>query len=408
MSETLDRKTLRPLDPFRYLLGNRGAIERIAAAPGIILVGALLVLTAGIARNYDHLDLLRKAEWFVGPFAASFVTTAFVALWLWPGLGLGKVGRAGPQLLVFLNLVWLTAPCAWVYGLPVEQFTDLVTATKWNIAFLAIVSVWRVALVVRALVVLTEAPWPRVLFLVLAPASLEMAVGSFHKSLSLVGIMGGVRLSPHEEILQKATSFTGTASFWTFVVSVFVLFLPPRGPAKRPLHRVPRLTPGTAAIVAAAGCLLAWAGAAFPFHREIANRDRLAALIRSEDIAGAIEFASSRTRANFPAIHYLPPDLGSYRYVYSAPTVLLDLLEALPPEAPLWLREEWTEGAILASKSFANDHESVYFRRVRERHPEIARALEIHAASLEAKGYKRGDDWDWLEQWKASAEPPPP
>lgn len=410
MSETPEPKPIRPSDLFLYLIGHRGAIERIAAAPGLILVGALLVLSAGVARNYDHLDLLRRGEWFIGPFAASLVTTGFIAIWLWLGLRLGKAGRGGSQLLVFLNLVWLTAPCAWIYGIPVEQYTDLVTATKWNIAFLALVSVWRVALVVRALVVLTEASWLRVLALVLAPASLEMTVGSFYKGLSLVGIMGGVRLSPHEEILRTATSFTGSASFWTFVVSVVALFFV-RGSADRPLNRTPGQKVGRGTFFVAAACLLAWAGAAIPFHPQIANRDALAALIRKDDIAGAVEFASSRTRADFPEIHYLPPDPSSHGYTYSEPTEMLDLLEALPSDAPAWLREEWTRNAIVASTSYSNDHENQYLSRVRERHPEVFEALAEHAENLERKADKggfddlRGFDLRWLEQWNAFADP---
>mgnify|MGYP000864571287 CR=1 FL=1 len=402
MTESNERKTIRAVDLFLCLIGNRGAIERIAAAPGIVLAAAMLVLSAGIARNYDHLDLLRRGEWFVGPFVASLVTTSFVALWLWIGLRLGKAGRAGPQLLVFLNLVWLTAPCAWLYGIPVERYTDLVTATKWNIAFLAIVSLWRVALIVRSLVVLTAAPWPRVLALVLASAALEMAVGSFYKSLSLINIMGGVRLSPHEEILQRATSFTATASFWTFVAaSVSLFFL--RGEADRSLNRVPRLSAGAAPAVLAAICLLAWAGAAVPHHRQIANRDRLEAFVRKGDLEAAIRFAMSKTREDFPPIHYLPPVPGGY--LYAPPSKLLDLLEALPADAPDWLREEWTGNTIEASKSFIRDTEGGYFRRVRERHPDLFRTFADYADELEGRNDLDYPERSWLEQFRqASAE----
>jgi hypothetical protein len=194
---------MRVLDPLLFLAGHRGAIERIAATRHAWIVGAILVLSAGIARNYDHLDLLREPEWFIGPFAASLVSIIFIFLWICGPLKLGKVGGLGKQLGTFLTLAWMTAPCAWLYGIPAESMTDIVTATKWNIAFLAVVSLWRVAIMTRSVAVLTGVKAIRVLPLILAPAALEMMVGSFFKSLSLIGVMGGVRLPPHTELCRK-------------------------------------------------------------------------------------------------------------------------------------------------------------------------------------------------------------
>lgn len=73
---------MRPADIPLFLIGNRGAIERLAATRHAWVTGAILVLTAGIARNYDHLDLLYQPEWFIGPFAASLVSIGFIFLCL--------------------------------------------------------------------------------------------------------------------------------------------------------------------------------------------------------------------------------------------------------------------------------------------------------------------------------------
>jgi hypothetical protein len=129
---------MRPADLLLFLVGHRGAIERIAASRAALGIGALLVLTAGIARNYDHLDLLRAPEWFLAPFLVSMFSGTIVfasAYWL---LALGAVGKVAPQYLTFLSLFWLTAPCAWLYAIPVESSTDLLTATRFNVGFLAI------------------------------------------------------------------------------------------------------------------------------------------------------------------------------------------------------------------------------------------------------------------------------
>lgn len=396
MTQTEPAETMRPSDIFLYLIGNRGAIERIAATPWAWVVGAVLVISAGLARNYDHLDLLRQPSWIIGPFAASIFSTVFIFTWIIFGLSLKGYGR---NLLTFLNLVWLTAPCAWIYGIPVELFTDLLAATKWNIAFLAIVSLWRVALIIRALSIIWEAPWLRVSLFVIAPAALEMMVGSFFKGLSLVGIMGGVRLPPHDELLRQATGFTAIASFWIFLAT-FIAMIFIRGSAKMPLHRQGLAFPKFCLIPATAAALV-WAGIAIPFQPQIQNRHRLAELIRQQNYDAAIAFASSKQREDFPAIHYLAPDPTDYIYDYP-----LEPLEKLPPDAPAWLREEWTNNAIEAHKApFAiNDPERL--THLRDKHPEIFATLREYESFLRAKPSRTTDEFIWLRHFEDFVSPP--
>lgn len=269
---------MRPRDLLLYLIGDRGAIERVAGSHCTWLVGALLVLTAGIARNYDHLDLRHQPEWFLGPFGASLVSIVFIFLWISGPLKLHRVGGYRRQFGTFLALAWLTAPCAWLYAIPVEAVTDIVTATKWNIAFLAIVAFWRVAIIVRAVSVLTHVGWTRVLPLVLAPAALEAMAGSFFKGLSLVGIMGGIRLPPHTELLVQAANFTTVASFWILLISVIISFSV-NGVARRPLSRAVTSSAKSIILVSAL-ILLGWSFIAIMQRPPIANRYRLEKLIQ--------------------------------------------------------------------------------------------------------------------------------
>ena len=169
---------VRPADLFLYLLGNRGAIERIAASRWGLWAGALLVASAGLARNYDHLFLLAEPEWILGPFGMSLFSAVLIWFMLWAGISFECAGKKGPAFRTFLTLFWLTAPCAWLYAIPAERFTDLLGATQWNFAFLIIVSVWRVALIVRAATVLTGAGVGRVMAFVLLPACVEMHFAS--------------------------------------------------------------------------------------------------------------------------------------------------------------------------------------------------------------------------------------
>jgi hypothetical protein len=382
---------MTPADLFLYLFGNRRSIERVAATPWAWLVGAVLVLSAGIARNYDHLDLLRQPSWFIGPFVASLVSSVFVFLWVFPGLKMQALQEKGGNFATFLKLVWLTAPCAWIYGLPVESFTDLVTATKWNIAFLAIVSFWRVAIIVRAVCVLTHAPWPRVSLLVIAPASLEMMFASFFKGMSLVGIMGGVRLPPHDQLLRDVTGFTTVASFWIFIAAVIALFFV-KGRASAPLSRAASGFPKSSLAVAVLS-LLVWLVIAIPVQPRIQNRHRLEQLIDSGNIEAAIAFASSKNRGDFPGIHYLAPDPTRYQYGYP-----LEPLEKLPEDAPSWLREEWTRNAIEAHKSFLIIDEE-RLAHLKTRHPRIFSALLEYEAALRAKPKLTPDEKYWLERF---------
>lgn len=389
---------MRPTDLLLYLFGNRGAIERIAATRHAWIIGAILVLTAGIARNYDHLNLLREPEWFIGPFAASLVSVGFIFLWMSGPLKLHMVGSYWKQLGTFLVLAWLTAPCAWIYGIPVESMTDIVTATKWNIAFLGIVAFWRVAIIVRAVSVLTDVSWLRALPLVLAPAALEAMIGSVHQRLSLVGIMGGIRLPPHTELLVHAANFTNMVSFW-LCIAMFIAAFFVKGIAQKPLFR-PASIASRAMLPAAIIMFIAWGAIAIPLQPQISNKYRLQSLLRDDDFAGAIAYASGKTRQDFPCHHYLPPK-PSQRFPF-------ELLNQLPSDAPAWLRDEWVNGSIESLK-MSEFHQRDQWREVARRYPEIPLAIARHAEELRSRSKSLSDDEArWLRNHERPDPPPAP
>jgi hypothetical protein len=389
---------MRILDPLLFLTGHRGAIERIAATRHAWIVGAILVLSAGIARNYDHLDLLRNPEWFIGPFAASLVSIVFIFLWISGPLKLEKAGNWPKQLGTFLTLAWMTAPCAWLYGIPAESMTGIVTATKWNIAFLAVVSLWRVAIVTRAVAVLTEVKAIRALPLILAPAALEMLVGSFFKRLSLIGVMGGVRLPPHTELLQKASGFATVASFWTFLAAV-VCCLITRGIATAPLYRPTTKLPASWAAMAVAATGL-WALAAVPYHRTIVHRDQLLALIQSKNYPAAVAFASARTRADFPTHHYLPPEPDGWLFP-------MEILDALSTDTPDWLRHEWTSNAV-ESLSLNLPRNKEAWKEITVHYPTVSAAVATRAEELRRAGPSHAKEIYWLKDFDRLTAPEPP
>ncbi len=389
---------MRPSDLFLYLFGHRGAIERIASTRHAWLIGAILVLTAGIARNYDHLDLLRQPEWFVGPFVASLVSIVFIFLWISGPLRLHKAGGYRRQVGTFLILAWLTAPCAWLYAIPVESITDIMTATKWNIAFLGIVAFWRVAIIVRAVSVLTELSWVRTLPLVLAPAALEAMLGSFFKGLSLVGIMGGIRLPPETKLLVHAANTTTTVSFFLFITFLIVGFFV-KGVAQKPLFRP---TAGTSRSLIGTTLLifLAWAAIAVPWHPQIANRYHLQQLIQQRDLAAAIAFASAKTRLDFPPHHDLPPIPSAWPDY--------ELMEQLPPDAPAWLREAWIRQTIESLK-MTQHWQPEEWRNLSKKFPEIPLAIDRYADDLRSRPDSLDrDEARWLRIYETENEDPTP
>ena len=390
---------MKPADLFLYLLGNRGAIERIASSHRALWAGALLVLSAGVARNYDHLYQLAQPEWIYGPFGMSLFSAIFIWLILRAEISRTPDGLKTPTFRTFLTLFWLTAPCAWLYGFPVERFTDLVVATKWNFAFLMIVSVWRVALIVRAVTVLTGAGAGRVLSFVLLPACLEMFAGSLFKGLSLIGIMGGVRLPPHHEFLKLATDFVATGSFWvgvTSLLAIVIYAIGGWGVAKRTMSR-PVGAEGKGVTLAAAFCLVAWLAAAVSVQGPVSHNHQLNRHFAKEQWREGIAYAAARQRSDFSPVHFLPPDpfANTYGDAY------FQLLEAMDGREPEWLREVWTSQALMRLElSMRIPSADEPAAKILSRYPSIMAGLARKAERLKLQTQLEWEDQAWLRSYK--------
>jgi len=190
-----------------YWLGSRRAILQIAASPSAVWLGLLLVLTAGIAREYDGEDLLSEPWQLLIPLVASFATATllFSGLWLISASTYRRLPPIVRPYLAFLSLYWLTAPMAWLYAIPVERFLDERSAAQANLVLLGVVSVWRVALITRVVVVLfgvrAYMAWlPVMLF------ADTVALGArYAMQVPLIQIMGGIHLSTTDAVLQEGT-----------------------------------------------------------------------------------------------------------------------------------------------------------------------------------------------------------
>ena len=118
---------MRARDVLLYQLGQREAIEQAARNQRLPVIGVILVLITSVPRNYDQTYLGAVPWWPVIPLAFSFFSGAFVYSILARAFirGVMKTENEGRGFfLQFLGLFWLTAPIAWLYGIPVERFLE--------------------------------------------------------------------------------------------------------------------------------------------------------------------------------------------------------------------------------------------------------------------------------------------
>ena len=337
---------MHPLDPFRYLLGNAAAIRRIASDWRALIIGFLFVLTAGIARNYDHLRLTEDKEWFGGPIIMSVLSTVWIGIIAFTVLGLWKKSSFIKNARTFLILFWMTAPAAWVYALPFESFMEIGAATVANFICLLLVSIWRVALIIRSLTVLTRAPWQHALVAVVAPAAVEMWIGLWFKQLSLVNIMGGVRvLEPGEQFIKSATSMMQILCVVVFVLVIIVASMKTKSGLETqslaPAPEIPR--PGFLQIlIPPILAIIFFAAASVRPQRLVYQSYALKTLFRNKQWSEFYTFLEGTKRSDYSPTSQIPPGRN---YGVSE---LIGVIEMHDGKVPEWLIQEW-EADLLAA-----------------------------------------------------------
>jgi hypothetical protein len=189
-----------------YLIGSRSAILTLAGHPRTWLIGMVFVLSAGFAREYDGEDLLHEPWHLLIPFGAS-LGSSFV-LFCVLHIPRRMAGATGPPFFsayrAFLSVFWMTAPLAWLYAVPYERLLDPVEAAYANVYTLALVSAWRVALMVRVGAVMFGLTWWASLFRVMAFADTVALIAINFLPFQVIEIMGGVRVSDSESVVRNA------------------------------------------------------------------------------------------------------------------------------------------------------------------------------------------------------------
>ncbi|MCI0681792.1 MAG: hypothetical protein L0Y71_06785 [Gemmataceae bacterium] len=335
----------------RYLVGDATAVLSLAVHPRAWLVGLLFVVSAGFAREYDGEDLLRDPWYLLLPVVASLVSSFLLYCLLY-----GFFARRRPEspslspsfwsaYRAFVGLFWLTAPLAWLYAIPYERFLSPLAATYANLATLALVSAWRVALMVRVANVLFGLH-PAIAFVrVVAYADAVALAAMFFVPFPIIEIMGGVRLPAEENAVRSATqlvAFWGGCSFPVWLILTITTF----AMTPRPTWQAASLRPAASSPVSGAlrwlviGSLVIWAAALPLTQPEQQLRRRVEMALREGRVADGLKVMSAHARADFPP-HWSPPP----RYLHGEPmSLLFDIWHVLlRDDAAPWVRQHYLE-----------------------------------------------------------------
>ncbi|MBX3443714.1 MAG: hypothetical protein KF774_15000 [Planctomyces sp.] len=280
------------------------------ASRAALWLGLSLVLLAGLFREYDQEPLLFEPWHLLIPLAAS---TGLAAL-LYGTLAASNPlsNRPVPRLPAFrgfLSCVWMTAPLAAIYAIPVERLMSAPESVRWNLIFLGIVSVWRVLLMSQVGAILFRLSFVGSQFRVMLLADTVALALTLMMPIPLLQIMGGIQLTDSEQLINSVR---------TSVIAIGLLawpiwFVGAAGSARRDsedreagdvMDSDPPVA-GKVWLLPTAGTLIMLLACAIT-QPEQHRRRQVETLLRSERSAEAVELMSKLGREAFPP-HWEPP-----------------------------------------------------------------------------------------------------
>ena len=301
------------LDWFEFLIGSERGIRLAAGSNGLLTIGSILVLTAGMARSWRRKNVAREPWWLVLPFIASaFSCFALTVVFSMSWFGFAELPQAILKVFpVLLTCFWLMAPMAWLYGLPFDRIQKRSKALNYRLFTLLFVSIWRVALTVQIVAVLFDVP-SQVSFVNVMLFSAIVALVAIYvagKSLKriegapfIIGLMGGIetkQIRHYNQLREVAGCLApivviGGIIFW--IAWLFSFQAPPKP------------VPGTIGIIGDAHrslflfaifSLLVWIGFTFVGQRKQARAFEVDQLIQSNQIAEAVLYLSNSNKHDF-------------------------------------------------------------------------------------------------------------
>ncbi len=223
----------------------------------------------------------------------------------------------------------MTAPLAWLYAVPYEQFMSAADSVSLNLWTLAIVSVWRVLLVARAITALYGAKWWSSFFVVMCFVDTLALIILFLATLPVFNVMGGIRLSEAESLIQSTAFLVGTLGFLTWLVWFIGLcvvgakgkkHLEPADPATGHENYVSRPL-----WILAGASLLVWVFVLPLTQPKQRLRSQVEHLLTNGKIEKSLALLSSHEPSDF-STHWEPPPHVGY---HNPRPPLIDVLEVL-------------------------------------------------------------------------------
>jgi hypothetical protein len=331
--------------------GDREAIKRLATSPASLPVGALLVISASIARNHDGAWLI--AEWpnlthglVVSTINALVLYSLFFAM-----ATVKKLSRpsfAG-GLVPFLALFWLTSPMAWLYAIPYEHMMPAESAIRFNAWTLAGVSLWRVALIAQVMSVLWGFSWWVALGPVLFFSNVVVLIGVFTMPVPLVDFMGGLQhANPMDSAIASMHLVVRVLGVMalpaTIAIAIVSLnFLSGGWTLAEPSSESQRWVPSAGVIAMLIGVALAAGLLLASFQPDQARRHEATRLLR-EDFAEGFAYMSRFERTDFPPIWDPPPRLGYRETTPSVDAIRAELAkdQGAPWARAIFLEKSWS------------------------------------------------------------------
>jgi hypothetical protein len=329
---------------FQYLVGNRLAILTLASSPWTLALGAMFVSSAALARDYDGEDLLHEPWHLLVPFIASLGASLFLFIVAWAGCPSG----AGPgflrMYLAFLGLFWMTAPLAWLYAVPYERFLSPLGAVQANLLTLGCVALWRVALMVRVLVVMFGYRIHHAIFIVMGVADAMLFVAIVASPFSLViSKMSGVRGSEADRLLHGVAGGLFLLGFCTGIVWLVGLINAVSTPRKGSPSAWPagKAKPNWCFWSVAIAALVVWIPLLPGPQAEQRLRREVEQEFQEGDLKAALTIMSAHSPDDFPS-HWQPPPRITNDYQHDKEEQLIAIWEILlTQQTPPWVRDAY-------------------------------------------------------------------
>jgi hypothetical protein len=374
----------------RFLIGDRTAIQEIAASRPALWPGLAFVLSAGMAREYDGQDSLHEPWHALIPLGASLAASFVLFLICFAKVMTGDAGR--PPFLSayrsFLTLFWMTAPLAWLYAIPYERFLSPYGAMQANLLSLGVVATWRVALMVRVVSVLMGYSAMAGLSLVLLFGDCIALVAMRLVPTPVISIMGGIRLTAAESLV-LATTFWVTAlgcvslPIWIAGASAVLANSKPSWQLLTGDKQAPPLRYDL--MMLALFSVGIWAAILPLTQPEQQNRRRVEHDLKNGRIGEALADMSAHAPSDYPPHWEPPPRVG---YAESSPSIfdVMDVVVEKPPAS--WVRAIYVEklDRFLSDAMVFSYHDGAHLKRLLpllQRLPEGADLVVGHRATIE-------------------------